>query len=260
MSPAGTPAGGLLAGRAALVTGACGAMGRATVRRFLAEGARVHGLDRDVDGAAALAAELRGAPFSFAPVDLRDASAVRAAVAAGIERLERVDVLCSAAGVSLVRSLEESDDDVLALHMDVNFAAVFHCCRAIVPAMKAAGRGTIINVVSELATVGLAGYTAYCASKGATLAFTRALAVELGPSGIRVNALCPGPTDTPMLRAEFATAADPAAERRATIAGIPLGRLARPEEIADVACFLASDRASFVTGATILADGGRTAL
>lgn len=251
-------AGTLLSGRAALITGACGAMGRATVRRFLDEGARVHGLDRAGAAADALCAELRDLPFSLSAVDLRDVAALRTAVGDAIERLGRIDVLCTMAGVSRVRSLEESDDEILAMHMEVNFAAVFHTCRAALPAMG--GGGTIINVVSELATVGLPGYSAYCASKGATLAFTRALAAELGPRGIRVNALCPGPTDTPMLRGEFASTGDPHAERQATIDGIPLGRLGRAEEIADVACFLASDGASFVTGATLLVDGGRTAI
>lgn len=234
-------------------------MGGATVRRFLAEGARVCGIDR---------AEARGAlgdvptdgAFSFLAVDLRDRAALYVSIADAISRLGGVDVLCTMAGVSLVRSLEESDDDVLEQHMSINFAAVFHACRAVVPAMKAAGRGVIVNVVSELATVGLPGYTAYCASKGAALAFTRALAVELGPCGVRVNALCPGPTDTPMLRGELASMPSPAAELAATVAGIPLGRLGRPEEIAEMACFLASDRASFVHGATILVDGGRTAI
>jgi NAD(P)-dependent dehydrogenase (short-subunit alcohol dehydrogenase family) len=253
-------AAGVLAGRTALITGACGAMGRATVRRFLAEGARVHGLDRDAAAGSALMADVKTDSFSFAAVDLRDPPAVSAAIAAALAQLRRVDVLCTMAGVSMVRSLEESDDDVLTVQMAVNFTAVFHCCRAVVPAMKAAGGGVIVNVVSELASVGLAGYTAYCSSKGAALGFTRALAAEVGSAGIRVNALCPGPTDTPMLRAEMAVAADPEAERLATVGGIPLGRLGRPEEIADVACFLASDRASFIHGAAILVDGGRTAL
>jgi len=252
-------ASGLLGGRTALVSGACGAMGRATVRRFIAEGATVHGIDRDAQGGAALRDELGDAPFSFAAVDLRVTASLCAAVAEALARLQRIDVLCTMAGISLVRSIEESDDAVLTAQMEVNFHSVFELCRAVVPAMKAAGRGAIVNVVSELATVGLAGYSAYCASKGATLAFTRALAVELGPAGIRVNALCPGPTDTPMLRAEFASLADPSAEYRATVAGIPLGRLGSAEEIAAAACFLASDQASFVHGATLLVDGGRTA-
>ncbi len=259
MSP-DRPGTGLLTGRTALITGACGAMGRATVRRFVREGAHVHGLDRNGDAGAALARELPADAFSFAPVDLRDPAAIRTAVAAATGTLGRLDVLCTMAGISLVRRLEDTDDEVIGIQMAVNFAAVFHTCRAVVPAMKIGGGGVIINVVSELALVGLPGYTAYCASKGATLAFTRALAVELAAAGIRVNALCPGPTDTPMLRAEFAAAPDSAAEEQATVAGIPLGRLGRPEEIADVACFLASDHARFIHGATLLVDGGRTAI
>jgi NAD(P)-dependent dehydrogenase (short-subunit alcohol dehydrogenase family) len=125
--------------------------------------------------------------------------------------------------------------------------------------MRARRSGVIVNVASELAFVGLPGYSAYCAAKGAVLAFTRALALEAAPHGVRVNALCPGPTDTGMMAAELAAAPSPADARASMVASVPLGRLARPDEIAQVALFLASEHASFVHGAAVLADGGRTA-
>jgi NAD(P)-dependent dehydrogenase (short-subunit alcohol dehydrogenase family) len=145
-------------------------------------------------------------------------------------------------------------DDLL----EVNFIAAFRVTRALLPALKASSHAAIINVASELALVGMPGYTAYCGTKGAVLAWSRALAVELAPEGIRVNAVCPGPVDTPMLQAEFATAAAPNLARREEVATVPLGRLGRPEEIAAVVALLASPEAAFVTGAAWSVDGGKT--
>ncbi|MDB6087161.1 MAG: short-chain dehydrogenase/reductase, partial [Gammaproteobacteria bacterium] len=128
----------------------------------------------------------------------------------------------------------------------------------LLPALEASRCAAVVNIASELALVGQSGYTAYCGSKGAVLAWSRALAVELAGSGIRVNAICPGPVDTTMLAAEFATSDAPLDARDAEIASVPLGRLGNPPDIAAVVAFLASDAASFVTGAAWSVDGGKT--
>jgi NAD(P)-dependent dehydrogenase (short-subunit alcohol dehydrogenase family) len=141
----------------------------------------------------------------------------------------------------------------------VNFVAAFRLTRALVPALLASGRGSIVNIASELALIGARDYSAYCATKGAILAWSRALAVEFASQGVRVNAVCPGPVDTPMLQAEFATHGVPERARAAEIAAVPLGRLGKPGDIAAVVAFLSSDAAAFVTGAVWAVDGGKTA-
>lgn len=256
------PGDGVLAGKRALVTGVASGVGRAIARRFCAEGCTVRGLDRDAGGGAALAAEVtaKGGAFVFHRVDLLDAAAIDATATRVEDELGGIDVLVNDAAVLFVRALEDTDDEVLRQTLGVNLLATYRLCQRVYPGMRARRAGTIVNVASELALVGLPLYTAYCASKGAVVAFTRALALEAGPYGVRVNTLCPGPTDTPMMRAELSEAPDPEAARDEMVSSVSFGRLARPEEVAEVAVFLASDRASFVHGAAIVVDGGRTAL
>lgn len=247
-----------LDGKRALVTGTSGGIGRAIARAFCAAGAVVHGLDCVTDESAAdVAPRERFVPHA---VDLRDAARTAATVDRVTDALGAIDVLVNDAAILPFRFLEDTTDALLDDVMAVNFGAVYRLCRQVFPAMRARRAGAIVNVASELALVGLPGYSAYCASKGAVLAFTRALALEAAPHGVRVNALCPGPTDTSMMAAELAAAPSPERARAEMLASVPLGRLARPEEIAQAALFLASDAASFVHGAVLLADGGRTAL
>jgi NAD(P)-dependent dehydrogenase (short-subunit alcohol dehydrogenase family) len=163
-----------------------------------------------------------------------------------------------------LRSLTDTDDALLDWMFAVNFTAAFRITRTLVPALRASGRGTVVNIASELALVGHPDYSAYCATKGAVLSWSRALAVELAPDRIRVNAVCPGPIDTAMLQQEFAShvgAEQSGAQqaRAAEIAGIPLARLGAPQDIAGVVGFLAGDAAAFVTGAAWSVDGGKTA-
>ena len=254
-----------LAGRRAVVTGAAGGIGSAIVRKFVELGAEVHGLDRDSDGMDRLTAALnadagqagRCVPHS---VDLADRADTDRVIESLLQALDgRCDIVVNNAGVSRIRSFVASDDALLDGLFAVNFDAAFRLTRALLPALDASGQGAVVNIASELALVGQVGYSAYTATKGAILAWSRALAVELAARGIRVNAVCPGPVDTAMLAGEFETAEDPSAARQDEVSAVPLGRLGLPAEIAEVVAFLASDAASFVTGATWSADGGKTA-
>lgn len=251
----------LLAGKIAIITGTSSGIGQAAVQKFLEEGCRVHGFDQDGDRGRAMELEsaATGRPFIFHQVDLLDHAQIATAVNECLLQEGHLDILLNNAGVSFVRPMELMQQDILDITMGVNFEAAYHLCQLVYPHMKARGEGVILNTVSEMAFVGQPGFTAYCASKGAVLAFTRALALEAASHGVRVNALCPGPVETPMLVAEFASAADPAAEKQAAQLTIPMGRLGKPQEIAEVAVFLVSDRASFVHGAAWLVDGGKTA-
>ncbi|MGB5092202.1 MAG: SDR family oxidoreductase [Parvibaculum sp.] len=251
----------ILEGKTAIITGACSGIGRASVAKFIAEGCMVHGLDMDAAAGAALEKKYKAQPgFKFHHVDLAVAAEIDRVIEALNADVARVDILFCNAGISFVKPIEETSDADCERAIAVNFMSAFRLARAILPRMKAQGGGVILNTASELSLVGQPGFTAYCASKGAILAYTRALALETAQYGIRVNALCPGPVETPMLMAEFETGPEASVERTQAEKSIPLGRLGRPEEIAEVAVFLASDRASFVHGATILADGGKTAV
>jgi NAD(P)-dependent dehydrogenase (short-subunit alcohol dehydrogenase family) len=244
----------------AVVTGAAGGIGRAISRQLIAHGARVHGLDRDGAGLKSAAEEFGAESFVPHVVELAERAAVDRALAdvlAGLE--QRCDVLVNNAGVSRLRSLEDTDDALLDWLWAVNFTAAFRITRTLLPALRASGRGAVVNIASELALVGHPDYSAYCATKGAVLAWSRALAVELAGDRIRVNTVCPGPIDTSMLQQEFATHTEPRDARSAEIAMVPLARLGLPEDIAAVVAFLASDAAAFVTGAAWSVDGGKTA-
>jgi NAD(P)-dependent dehydrogenase (short-subunit alcohol dehydrogenase family) len=249
-----------LSGLRAVVTGAAGGIGSAISRQLIAQGATVHGLDLDADGLDRLAQELGDAPFLPWTVDLGDRAAVDRHLEELLDRLERrCDVLVNNAGVARLRPFGRSDDALLDWLFAVNFTAAFRITRTLLPALRASGRGAVVNIASELALIGQPDYSAYCATKGAVLAWSRALAIELATDGIRVNTVCPGPVDTAMLKGEFTSHGNPAAARSAEIATIPLARLGAPADIAAVVGFLASDAAAFVTGAAWPVDGGKTA-
>jgi NAD(P)-dependent dehydrogenase (short-subunit alcohol dehydrogenase family) len=255
-APSGLP----LSGRRAVVTGAAGGIGREIARQLIAQGATVHGLDRDREGLERMAQDCGVGPFVAHSVDLADRGAVDRVLADLLDHLERrCDILVNNAGVSRLRPLADTDDDLLDWMFAVNFVAAFRITRTLLPALRASGRGSVVNIASELALVGQPDYSAYCATKGAVLAWSRALALELADERIRVNAVCPGPVDTALLQEEFTTHADPRAARVAEIGTIPLSRLGIPADIAPVVAFLASDAAAFVTGAAWCVDGGKTA-
>jgi NAD(P)-dependent dehydrogenase (short-subunit alcohol dehydrogenase family) len=171
----------------------------------------------------------------------------------------RCDILVNNAGISRIVPFPLSDDALLDLMLAANFIAAFRLTRALLPALRSSRHASIVNISSELALLGQSGYSAYSASKGALLAWSRTLAVELAGEGIRVNAVCPGPIDTPMIEKEFAGASDPQLARSEEIALVPLGRLGVATDVAAVVGFLAGDGAAYVTGAAWSVDGGKTA-
>ena len=250
---------GRLEDKVAVITGAGHGMGAAAAARFADEGARVLVADNDGDAAEAVAATLTGAgheALGFA-VDVRDAEAVESMVGAAVDAWGRLDVLYNNAGVSPAGDGDatETTEDVWDLTFDVNVKGVFLCCRAGIPAMLAGGGGSIINVASFVAHLGAATpQLAYTASKGAVLSMTREIAAVHAREGIRANALCPGPVLTPLL-AKFM---EDEAQRRRRLVHIPMGRFGEIDEMVNGALFLASDESSYMTGQSLLIDGGIT--
>lgn len=243
-----------------LVTGASSGIGRATAERLARAGAPLAlvALPGPALDDAVAACRGAGAAAVGHAADVGDPAAVDAAFAAAERDLGPVGAVVNNAGTSLVAPLADTDDAAWQRLLHTNLTGSFNVLRAAARAMLPRRAGAIVNTASELAVTGQAGYVAYSATKGGILAMTRALAAEAAPHGVRVNAVCPGAVDTPLLQSEFDTAADPAGERSATERSIALGRLARPEEVAAVIAFLLSDDAAYVTGAQYVVDGGRT--
>jgi meso-butanediol dehydrogenase / (S,S)-butanediol dehydrogenase / diacetyl reductase len=238
--------------RVAIVTGGASGMGAATVRRLAAGGANVMIVDRIGDLARAVATEVGGTAIVG---DVADSSFCDGAVAAAMERHGGLDVLVNAAGVIVRASGEDTTDEQWAKIMGVNVSGTFFMCRAALRVMKTSGGGAIVNFGSIWGDLGSAGVAAYCASKGAVHNLTRALAMDHAADGLRVNAVCPGEVNTPMLQSERAEAVTDQL-LTAIAATVPMGRLADPDEIARVVCFLASDDASYMTGALVSVDAG----
>jgi NAD(P)-dependent dehydrogenase (short-subunit alcohol dehydrogenase family) len=247
-----------LDGKVALITGVGSGIGRAAARLFVEAGAIVFGVDCDTRAGKTLSQELSAQTFHFWPADLATQSAAIATVKQCYATCGSIDILYNNAGISRIEPFTEISPTSVEHTLAVNFLSVFYLCQQVIPIMQQQEGGVIINTASELAVVAQPLYTAYCASKGAVLAFTRALALEYARDNIRINALCPGPIDTDMLKAEFAIAANPLQSRAESIASMPIGRLGEPEEIAQVALFLASVAPRLMHGATLLVDGGKT--
>ncbi len=248
---------GRLDGKGAVITGAGGGMGREAALLFCEEGAQVCVADVDADAAEKTAAEA-GDAFAI-KVDVSDSYSVRDMYDQTAERYGGIDILYNNAGISPADddSILVTEPDAWQRVQDVNTKGVYLCCKHGLPYLLERGGGSVINVASFVALVGAAtSQISYTASKGAVLSLSRELAVQFARQGIRVNALCPGPVETPLLLRIFGD--DPAAYDRRRV-HLPMGRLAKPREVVNAALFLASDESSYVNGTTFLVDGGLTA-
>ena len=244
---------GRLEGKVAVVTGGCSGIGLATVRRFAEEGARVVVADLSDEAGERLAAEVGG---TYVHTDVASKEDVDRLFATAVETYGRVDIAFNNAGISPPEDDSILDTDLEAWRrvQEVNLTSVYLCCKAALPYMLEQKSGSIINTASFVAVMGAAtSQISYSASKGGVLAMTRELGVQFARDGIRVNALCPGPVNTPLLKELFAKDAERAARR---LVHVPMGRFGEPEEMANAVLFLASDESSFMTASTFLVDGG----
>lgn len=250
-----------LSGRLALVTGAAGGIGAAVVRQLVEEGARVVATDVEEAGVVALAAEL-GAAVTPAALDVRSSASVTTLITHIEHHIGPIDLLANVAGVLSHVPVVEMDDEEWEQVLDINAGGVFRVSRAVARAMQPRGRGAMVTVSSNAAGIPRHAMAAYAASKAAATMFTRCLGLELAPHGIRCNIVAPGSTLTPMQTGMWADeqgAARVIAGTPETFkSGIPLGKLAKPEDVADAVIYLLSDRAGHVTMADLYVDGGAT--
>jgi NAD(P)-dependent dehydrogenase (short-subunit alcohol dehydrogenase family) len=239
-----------------LITGASSGVGLAAARRFVDEGAAVALLARRGDRLATLCDELGEKAYAF-PVDITDPDAVAEAVVGADEALGGLDIVVNAAGMVIPASLDALDARTWRQVLDVNLSGTFYVAREAALRMRANGGGVIVNVGSDLASYGYPEFAHYCAAKAGVVGLTKALAAELAPD-IRVNVVCPGPIDTPMMEGELALTDDPAAARAEAMERVALKRFLDPDEVVDAIRFLAVD-ATFATGSVLALDAGATA-
>jgi NAD(P)-dependent dehydrogenase (short-subunit alcohol dehydrogenase family) len=246
-----------LKNKVAIITGGGSGIGRATAELFAKEGAKVVVADFNADAAREVARAIKnsGNQAISVPVDVSEPSQVQRMVDAALEAYGGIDILFNGAAILAFGTALDTDEKTWSLVMAVNLNGTFWCCKAVLPHMIKRGGGSIINVSSSTGAHDAKGNTvAYVTSKGGVALMTKAMAIDHAKDNVRVNALCPGPTDTPMLRSVLSPQ-----EMEAFAATFPMGRMGRPEELAYAALFLASGEASFVTGAMMAVDGGQTA-
>ena len=244
-----------------IVTGGGSGIGRATCLLFASEGARLVVADKRGTAARAVAGECagKGGEAIAVQADVTKTDDVKRLMEAAVKQFGRLDVLINNAGYGIAATMLETDEDAWDALMAVNVRGVFLCSKYAIPVMKANGGGTIVNTASVGASVGVANRAAYCASKGAVAALTRAIAIDHAGDGIRCNAIAPGTIDTPYFNEILRQSADPVKTRAALAARQLLGRMGTPEEIAAGILFLASDESRFATGSILTLDGGMTA-
>jgi 2-hydroxycyclohexanecarboxyl-CoA dehydrogenase len=244
----------------AIVTGAAGGIGRAICSRLIEEGAQLVALDIDEAALGRLAAELRGRGGEVLPLDcdIAQHDRVQAAVGQAFAALGRIDILVNNAGWDIARPFLETDPDLWDKIIAINLKGPLNLHKAAVPHMIAGGGGKVVNIASDAGRVGSSGESVYAACKGGIIAFSKTLARECARSNVRVNVVCPGPTDTPLLRSFFGEGEFGQKLFDGLTRSIPLKRLGQPEDIPGVVAFLASDDADFITGQVISVSGGLT--
>ena len=249
---------GLLEGKRALITGGSSGIGSATARLFASEGALVAIADIDIGNGESLASTIAGEGGSaiFMQCDVSDSSQCRQAVENTVSEFGGLDILFNNAGIIQRATILDTDEEEWERVMAVNVKSIFLMSRYAIPVMLDSGGGVIVNSASGWGLVGGRSAASYCASKGAVVQLTRAMALDHGEQGIRVNCICPGDTDTPMLRKEAEQLDQQVSEFLVEADDRPLGRVGIPEDIARAVLYLASDDSSFVTGTTLVVDGG----
>jgi NAD(P)-dependent dehydrogenase (short-subunit alcohol dehydrogenase family) len=247
-------------GSVAVVTGAASGIGLATAHRFAEEGASVALLDVDAEQCRVAQDQITspGGTCEAFPVDVASEHEVHRTIDEVVRRFQRVDHLVNNAGIVLVRDIGDCTVAEWDRVMDVNVKSVFLMVKALLPALRTSSCATIVNIGSVSSLVAQQGTPAYVASKGAVLMLSKALALDLAPDGIRVNCVCPGITDTPMLRFHASATPDPERTLHERSRRVPLQRMLSPREIADAVLYLSGDRSSGITGASIVVDGGYT--
>jgi NAD(P)-dependent dehydrogenase (short-subunit alcohol dehydrogenase family) len=250
-----------LSGKSALITGGGTGIGRACALAFAAEGAKVAIAGRRKEPLEAVAREIQvsgGNALAF-ECDVVDRTAVEGAIATVTRQFGRLEILVNNAGAIVVGSVEETSDEDWNRVLGINMTGTFLLSRAAIPALRQSGGGSIINIGSYLGIAGRRQRAAYCAAKAGVAGLTRAMALDHAPDKIRVNCICPAMIETEMATQSLSKTANPEAARKLRIAEIPLGRLGKPEDVAFMAVYLASDESSWVTGVSFPLDGGQTA-
>jgi NAD(P)-dependent dehydrogenase (short-subunit alcohol dehydrogenase family) len=247
-----------LEGKTAMVTGAASGIGRGTAFRLAEMGAAVALLDIDETGGMSTLVEIqnRGAAAVFLKCDVRSPADCRDAAETAVERWKKVDILCNSAGIAIRKDVVELTEDQWDRSLDVTLKGIYLLSHQVIPHMIRAGGGSIINIGSGWSLKGGPKAAAYCAAKGGTVNLTRAMAIDHGKHNIRVNCVCPGDVDTPMLRSECAQLGDEFPVFMREAANRPLARVGTPQDIANAVLFLASPMSNWITGTALVVDGG----